>query len=272
MIVGIDIGGTKTLVAVLDADMNIIESTKFATPIDYDEFIEALKTAKQGLNLQNIQAGAIGTRGIVDRVNKTLVQDSVLQWRNAPLASDCETLFDCPFSIENDSKLAGLSEARSINDQSHRKIVYVTVSTGIGSTLVIDGKLDQHTIGSEIGKWAVEKDNNVQLWEDTASGSWIKATYGKLASEIDDEATWREVAYRLSLGFINICAAYTPDLIIVGGGVGEHFEKFGELLKQSINKLAHPMVRQCPIVQASHPEHAVIYGCYHYAFDSISHQ
>lgn len=270
MIVALDIGGTKTLVAIFDASMNVVGSTKFKTPIEYTDFIAEMKSAATSLPLENIEAGAIGTRGIVDRQNGVLVQDSILAWRNVPLVRDCEELFGCSFSIENDSKMAGLSEARAVDDDQYRKIVYVTISTGIGSTFVIDRKLDQNTIDSEVGKWAVEKDGTVQLWENTASGSWIKATYGKLASEIDDKEAWEEISYRLALGFINICAAYTPDLIIVGGGVGEHFEKFDTLLVEQIASLAHPMIKRPKIQKASYPEYAVIYGCFHHANDRLS--
>lgn len=270
MIIAIDIGGTKTLVAVFDASMNIVKSIKFRTPLQYPEFLDELKRAMKELPLENIQAGAIGTRGIVDRISGTLVQDSVLAWRNAPLVQDCEALFGCSFSIENDSKLAGLSEARAVDNSLYRKVVYVTISTGIGSTFVIDGKLDQNTINSEVGKWAVEKDNKVQLWENIASGSWIKATYGTLASEIDDVDTWKEISHRLALGFINISAAYTPDLIVIGGGVGNHFDKFGDILHKTMKDLAHPMISIPPLIEASYPEDAVIYGCYHHANDALS--
>jgi predicted NBD/HSP70 family sugar kinase len=270
MIIAIDIGGTKTLVAVFDSSMNIVQSVKFKTPLQYSEFLDELKRATSELSLSEFKAGAIGARGIIDRTSGTLVQDSVLAWRNAPLVKDCTELFQCDFSIENDSKLAGLSEARAVDSTVYHKVVYVTISTGIGSTFVIDGTLDQHTINSEVGKWAIEKDGKVQLWENIASGSWITETYGTLASEIDDTDTWKEISHRLALGFINISAAYTPDLIIIGGGVGNHFNKFGDILQKTMNDLAHPMISIPPVIEASYPEDAVIYGCYHHANDALS--
>jgi len=272
MIIAIDIGGTKTLVAVFDDSMNIVKSVKFKTPVQYSGFITELKESVKILPLDDMQAGAIGTRGIVDRKAGTLVQDSVLEWKDAPLVRDCEQLFGCSFSIENDSKIAGLSEARSVDNNLYHKVVYVTISTGIGSAFIVGGKLDQDMINSEVGKWVMEKDGKVQMWEEIASGSWIKATYGKLASELDDPEAWNTIAHNLALGFTNICAEYAPDIIIVGGGVGNHFEKFGSLLIEQVASLAHPMIRQCPIVEATHPDNAVIYGCFHSAHDRLATQ
>ena len=270
MIAAIDIGGTKTLVAIFDDSMNIVQSVKFKTPTDYAEFLKELRTARLQLPLEDIRAGAIGTRGIVDRTHGMLVQDSVLPWHNVPLTRDCAEIFGCEFSIENDSKLAGLSEARAHTARNYSKVVYVTVSTGIGSTFVIKGQLDQNTINSEVGKWLVEKNNKLHIWEDVASGSWIKGTYGSLASDIDDLAVWKDISHNLALGFVNIAAAYTPDLIIIGGGVGTNFNKFGDILHQTMIELAHPMVTIPPIIEASYPEDAVIYGCYHSAHDRLT--
>lgn len=270
MIIAIDIGGTKTLVSILNNDMEIIQSIKFATPKNYDEFGQALTGVAKQLPLNDIRAGVIGARGVIDRKNGSLRLDTILGWHNVPLVRDCTKIFGCKFSIENDSKLAGLSEARTISDSTVRTIIYITISTGIGSTFVVNNQLEQATINSEIGKWLVEKDGNWHIWEDIASGQWIKATYGKLASEIDDETTWREIVDHLAPGFINIMAAYAPDLIIVGGGVGEHFDKFGALLSQEIAIRAHPMVKQCPLQKAKYPELAVTYGCYYHALDQLA--
>jgi len=270
MIITVDIGGTKTLVAVFDETMNIVESTKFKTPTDYSEFLAKLTDSASSLSTHNFRFGSIGTRGIIDREKGEMVQDSgVLNWNNAPLVADCETVFGCKFSIENDSKLAGLSEARILNG-TYKKIVYVTISTGIGSAYIADGQLDQNTINSEVGKWAIESDGQVKTWEETASGSWIKEAFGKLASELDDPEAWSEISRRLALGFINICAAYTPDLIIIGGGVGEHLDKFKEELEEKMTTLAHPMIKLCPIKKAQNPEEAVIYGCFYHANDKFN--
>ncbi len=270
MIIAVDIGGTKTLVTALDNDMSILQSAKFATPKNYAEFAHELNKAAKKLPLKDIQAGVIGARGVIDRNQGTLHLDTILGWHDVPLVRDCSNIFGCKFSIENDSKLAGLSEARAVNDPTVRSIVYITISTGIGSTFVVDGQLEQATLNSEIGKWLVEKDGSWHIWEDIASGKWIKATYGKLASEIDDEAVWHEIVDRLTPGFINSMAAYSPDLIIVGGGVGEYFDKFGALLSREVVARAHPMIKQCPIQRAMHPELAVTYGCYYYALDQLA--
>ena len=269
MIIAIDIGGTKTLVALFNNSMEVIKSIKFKTPVEYPDFLAELKRTSLEFPLDDIEIGAIGSRGFIDRTNGLLVFDDKLSWKNTPLVADCQAIFGCSLTIENDSKLAGLSEARAVDMSQYPKVAYVTISTGIGSAVVINGHLDQNMINSEVGKWLVHKDGKLQPWEDTASGSWIRNTYGLLASEIDDPMIWQEIVDNLAPGFVNIAAAYTPDLIVVGGGVGSHFEKFGALLQEKMAQLAHPMVSVPPVIGASYPEDAVIYGCYHSARDQL---
>ena len=264
MILAVDIGGTKTLVAVLNQEKQILTSVKFPTPEDYSEFLNELAKAKDQLSDTDFEAGAIGVRGVIDRQNGLLVADSLLSWRNVPVRDDCESIFGCKILLENDSKLAGLSEARSVPDK--KQVVYITISTGIGSTLVIDGALDLSTIDSEVGKWIFEKDGKYQTWESYASGKAMYDRHGKFASELEiGDPIWEEVAENLALGMVNICASYTPDVIIVGGGVGGHLEKFQTLLQDNMQELAHPIVKVSPLQIAVEPDFAVIYGCYYYA-------
>ena len=273
MIIAIDIGGTKTLLAVFDTSMNIVKSIKFKTPkADYVAFLDEVRNASIELPLEDIQAGAIGTRGVIDKEKGELVLDDKLGWSNIPLVKDFKEIFSCDFSIENDAKMAGLSESRADTARGYSKVLYVTVSTGTNCAFAVDGKLDQNTIGAEVGKWLVEKDGKIQLWEEVISGTWIKEQYGKLASEIDDPDAWKEITNRLALGFINLSAAYTPDLIVVGGGVGHNFDKFGDMLQSRMKEIAHPMVSIPPVIEASYPEDAVIYGCYYNAHDRLTAQ
>jgi glucokinase len=60
-------------------------------------------------------------------------------------------------------------------------------------------------------------------------------------------------------------AALTPDVIVLGGGVGAHYEKFKKPLQEELEEFKNPLVVVPPIVKAKHPEEAVIYGCYELA-------
>ena len=59
-----------------------------------------------------------------------------LPWQDVPIAKDVESIIHCPTMIENDAKLAGLSEAMLVKD--YRRVLYVTIGTGIGTAIIID--------------------------------------------------------------------------------------------------------------------------------------
>lgn len=262
MYITIDLGGTKTLVALVNQNKEVTNQIRFETPKNYSEFKDALVQAKSQFPEQNdFEVGAIGTRGIIDRESGLMVTDNVLPWENAPLVSDCEEVFGCKFLIENDSKLAGLSEAREYTGK-HSKILYITISTGIGSALIVDGKLEESVEDSEIGKWLFEHDGKIKTWQDFASGHWITETYGMRASELNDETAWVQISKNLAIGFVDAVAAYNPELIIVGGGVGTHFDKFGDKLISEMKNIIPEGLDMPEVVKAKYPEEAVIYGCY----------
>ena len=262
MYITIDLGGTKTLVALISKNKEIIKQIKFETPRDYGEFKNALISVKNQFTEEaDFEMGAIGTRGILDRKNGLMETDTVLPWENASLVKDCEEVFGCKFLIENDSKLAGLSEARAIDGQ-YSKILYITISTGIGSALIVDGKLEENIEDSEIGKWVFEHDGKMQSWQDFASGHWITDTYGMRASELEDEEAWLQISKNLAIGFVDAVAAYNPEVIIIGGGVGTHFDKYGTKLISEMKKIMPDGLDMPQVVKAKYPEEAVIYGCY----------
>lgn len=264
MYAAVDIGGTKTLIAVFDESGAILEQVKFPTPKDYGEFKIVLAKTVATLKHHTFKYGAIGVRGNIDRERGLSLYDDILPWGEVALRDDCETIFKCKFVLENDSKAAGYGEARQAGDE-FRKVLYVTISTGIGSAFIIDGEIDHDTENSEIGKTLYEHGGKLQQWEDFASGKAIVAEYGQRASEIDDYETWNEISHNLAIGLINACAVYTPDLIVLGGGVGTYFDKYSQTLNQAIKGMKPEELTVPEIRRAVHPEEAVIYGCYHLA-------
>lgn len=262
MYIAVDLGGTKTLVVLFDQNKEIINQIKFETPKDYSKFKDTLLASRDQLtNQRSFKKGAVGTRGILDREHGVMATDTILPWHNASIVKDCEQVFGCEFIIENDSKLAGLSEARGAG-KDYAKVLYITISTGIGSAFIVNGQLDKNTEDSEIGKWLLNINDTSKTWESFASGKWITETYGMRASDLEDETAWQQISENLAIGFVDAIAAFDPDLIIIGGGVGTHFDKYGDKLKNSIKKILPEGLNMPKIIKAAHPEEAVIYGCY----------
>ena len=261
MYLAIDVGGTKTLLCEVADDGAIKHSIKFKTPRDYQEFLKELEGNVANLSTKDFQKAAIALPGKVDRTHGVGLYFGNLGWENVPVQADLERLLHCPVLIENDANLAGLGEAQFV-DQDKEKVLYITVSTGIGSAFIVNKSLHPSTIDAEIGHQLLEHNGRLERWEHFASGKAIVEKFGKRASEIDDHNTWYKIAHNLAGGFLTATATYTPDIIIVGGGVGTHLDKFKPTLIEILKIYENPLLTVPPIEQAKHPEEAVIYGCY----------
>lgn len=262
MYAGIDVGGTKTLVASLDDNGVITEQFRFKTPQDYQEFLAQLATHADKLATKDFKACGIGVPGIVDARGHGLVFGH-LPWRDVPVQADVERLMRCPVAIANDAKLAGLSEAMLVKDK-HR-VLYVTVSTGIGTGYIVGQRIDPELASNEGGHLLLEHDGTYMRWEDFASGSAIFKRYGKPLSEIDDARSLRVVARNIAIGLIDLIAVLTPDIVVLGGSVGTHYPKYGQYLNEYLQQYDNPMIQLPEIKAAERPEQAVVYGCYDYA-------
>ena len=261
MYVGIDIGGTKTLIAALTDKGVIKESLKFPTPPDYEEFLKELRSNVAKLTTKEFRAGAVAAPGNIDRKHGHFERGGNLKWHDVPLQHDVEHITHCPMLIENDANLAGLSEAMLVKDK-HAKVLYITISTGIGTGYIVDQKIDEGMADSEGGMLMIQRGDKLLKWESFASGKAIYERYGLKASEIDDPKIWGEIVKDWAVGFIDLLAVCEPDIIVLGGGVGHYLPKYHDLLVAELKKYEMPMVPIPPIIQAQRPEEAVVYGCY----------
>lgn len=263
MYLAIDIGGTKTLFAVFDLDGKIIKTFKFATPQDYKEFKNQLK-----LNFQTefkdfeLSRACCAVPGRLSDDKQTVVALGNLPWKNVPIKNDISDALGLDVLIENDAKLAALSEAHLANQ--YKKVLYLTVSTGVGAGVIIDGKIDEDFENIEPGQMMFEHEGKTMRWEEFGSGKAIVKKYGKIAAEIDDPKIWEEICKTMAIGVYDTLASVQPDIVVIGGGVGAHFDKFGDILIKQLHLLANNIVSIPPVIGAKHPEEAVIYGCYEY--------
>jgi glucokinase len=260
MYVGVDIGGSKTLLAVLDDDGVILEQTKLVTSESYDDFLNDISKAVADLGQHDFRAAGVAVPGKLDRREGIGLDFGNLNWHDVAIQADLEKLLGCPVVIENDANLAALSEAMLLKDKD--KVLYVTISTGIGTGVVVKQELDPVFADSEGGQMPLDFDGKLVIWEDFASGRAIVERYGKKAKDIDDAATWQRIAHDWAKGFIELIALVQPDVIVIGGSVGVYFDKYAKYLLKELNTFRNPLVPIPPIQQAARPELAVIYGCY----------
>ncbi len=267
MILGIDIGGTKTLFGLFELDGDLKKTYKFETPLDYSDFVGMLRDElPKFIGKSHINECVAAVPGKLDRAKGIGIAFGNRPWENVPIGADLSNILGIPVNIENDSKLAGLSEALLI--PKYIKVLYLTVSTGIGSAYVVNGKLDKNTLDAEVGHMMLEHEGRLQTWESFASGKAIFNKFNKRASDITDPSEWYIVARNVAIGLINVIATTTPDAIVIGGGVGSHLDKFKDRLENELELYKTNVVDIPPIFQAQKPEEAVIYGCYALAHQS----
>jgi len=269
MLVAVDTGGTKTLITAFSSTGKIEKSLRFPTPPHQSEYVKTVReTLQYEFDNTEVEAIVIALPGIV--------KDGVAIWCNNLKWKDFEAqkafsdvLGNTPVLIENDANLAGLSEARSLNPIP-TSVLYVTVSTGIGTGVITNGQIDPGLRYSEGGRSLVEFDGMVREWESFASGKAIYATYGKYARDIHSKRTWQQIADRISRGFLAIIPFIQPDVVVLGGSIGKYFERYGAQLEGILKEKLPPHIA-CPLfVEAKHPEEAVVYGCYYYAVDFLA--
>lgn len=268
MLVTVDTGATKTLIWVFDENGRPIWKKRFLTPKDQIHYVETL--AGELIELHQIypviDAVTIALPGLVK--DNVLVWGGNLSWKNLDLAGLLsKSLPETPILVENDANLGGLGETRLLKKTPNVSL-YVTVSTGIGTGVTINGAIS--SLHSESGHLLLEFDGVVREWEDFASGAAIYKAYGKYARDITSTRTWYNIAQRISRGFLVLIPVLQPDVIIIGGSIGTHLPKYLDNLTGILREKLPERIAVPEIIQAKHPEEAVIYGCYYYAIDTLA--
>lgn len=269
MLVAVDTGGTKTLITSFAKNGKPGESFRYPTPKNENEYIAMLSEhIHEHFGDKIIDAIVIGVPGIV-RNNSIYWGGSSLNWNNFDIASKLKVAFSCPVWVENDANLAGLAEVRVLR-KTPASCLYVTISTGIGTGIILDGNISPGLAASEGGHSLVEYDGRVITWESFASGKSIYRTYGKYARDITSRTVWNQIADKISRGFLALIPVIQPNVIVIGGSIGTYFDKYEVTLKKILKEQLPPHIELPEIRQAAHPEEAVVYGCYYYAKDRLS--
>ncbi len=269
MLVTVDTGGTKTLVASFSEEGVLGTQIRFATPPNSVDYVTQLrKLLVETYGNERVEAVVVALPGIIK--DGVAVWCNNLKWKNFDAQEALAgVLGDTPILIENDANLAGLAEARVLHPIPH-SVLYVTVSTGIGTGVITDGHIDPGLRHSEGGRALVEFQGKVREWESFASGQAIFKTYKKYARDITKKRTWNEIADRISRGFLAVIPIIQPDTIVIGGSIGTYFEKYGPQLQAILYEKLPAHIPSPTLIQAAHPEEAVIYGCYYYALDTLA--
>jgi len=229
--IGLDIGGTKFMVAAANEAGDVLARAMEPTPEDLEEGLQLLDSMilqvagpKKLLGMGAAIGGPLDWQtGVVSPLHQP-------QWREVPLKTRMESRYHCPFWVDVDTNIAALGEYYLGRVQNNR-LLYMTISTGIGGGFLMDGKIYRgfNGVHPEVGHHSIAYHcmNPEGLWcecgapdclEALVSGNGIRRIYGKPAEALNAEE-WSEVAYNLGQGLRNIAAFYAPGVIVLGGGV-----------------------------------------------------
>lgn len=261
MYLGIDIGGTKTLLATLDTNGVITEKLRIPTEQSYQRFLEVLAENVAKLSTHTFIACGVGVPGRLNRTKGMGIAMGNLPWTNVPIRNDIQKIVNCPVVIENDAKLAGLSEAMLLK-HTYDRVLFVTISTGIGIGFIVGQQIDKDLADSEGGQVLIEQGGRTHFWEDVASGEAIVRRYGKKARDIHDASTWKHIAHDIAIGLSDLISVIQPEVIVIGGSVGTYFERFEKPLLETLHRYELPITPVPPVLPAVRPDDAVLYGCY----------
>ena len=264
MIIAIDTGGTKTLLAGFSKEGKLLKSFEFQTPKSQQKYLEIIEKVIKKEFSKQLKASEI------QAISCVILWAKNLRWQNFNVKAELSKIFpNIKILVENDANLAGLFESKKFKNKA-QNILYITLSTGVGSGIITDGKINQGLKNSEIGRIPIEFDGRVREWEEFASARAIFNVYGKYASEISKPRQWQNIADRISRGFLVIIPIIQPELIVIGGSLGENFKKFYLFLEQIVRENL-PEGISCPkIIQAQKPREAVIYGCFESAKEALN--
>ena len=279
---GIDLGGTNIAAAVVDENYNIVGRGKVKTALPRpaedicDAMAEAAKTAAAdaGVRLEDIASMGIGTPGSVDPSNGIVTFANNLGFINTPLCQMMKDRLGVDFYLENDANAAAYGEFLAGAGRGTKNFVAVTLGTGVGGGIIIDGKLfsGSRYAGGELGHAVINVGGEQcscgrkGCWEAYASATaLIRQTKAKMeenkdsimwslvdndiqkvngltpwdASRRGDKAATQVVetyCRYVAEGVLDMMNIFEPEFICIGGGVAGEKENLSRPVNEFVNK------------------------------------
>ncbi len=275
---GIDLGGTFIKGGIVDDSGKIVLRDKVPTESEkgadgvVENIVSLCKSLmnKANLTVQDLVGVGIGVPGMIDSEKGEVIYSNNLNWKDFSIADKVSEKIGLPVKIANDANVAALGETKFGCGKQYNNSVMITLGTGVGSGIVIDGKLFEgnRSAGAEIGhtvivaegepctcgrrgcfeayasasalirdtKRIMEKNPQSKLWE-VAS---VDAVTGKTAFDYydKDECAKSVVDHyidMLGVGIVNVANALRPEIIILGGGVCSEGERLINPLQKKLD-------------------------------------
>jgi glucokinase len=287
----VDLGGTVLRVALVGEDGMFLARCAEPTlarggpKVVIGQIIRLLRQMESRADGCTILGAGVGAPGPLDPERGVVLRAPTLDgWSDVPLASILGACLGRPVRLENDANLAAWGEWMFGAGRGTRDMVFVTVSTGIGGGVILDGRImhGRGGMAAEIGHMAISECDipcpcgSAGCWEALASGTAL-ARFANAAAQhaamtslprdgsisasdvvgaavagdplarrlIDQEARW------LGVGFANLLHLFSPERIIVGGGVSAGLETMRPTIEQVVRRRVMSVYRDVPILRVS---------------------
>lgn len=275
---GIDLGGTFIKCGIVTEDGKILVKDKIPTgkERDYREIAADMAALVQRLAAEagvGLEAVGIGSPGTIDSKNGVIVYSNNIAWKNVPLCGEVSVRLGLPAYITNDANAAALGEHFCGAGSKYSSLILVTLGTGVGGGIIIDGKLFEgnKSAGAEIGhsvirfggekctcgrrgcfeayasatalirqtKRAMEKDPQSKMWAIAGSLDNVDgktAFDGLRAGDRAAKKVVKDYIRCLAEGICNLLNEFRPEAILLGGGVCAEGDTLLLPLKKEVDK------------------------------------
>lgn len=295
-VIGVDLGGTKINTGIVDEKGRVHRSIKVPTLANEGPYpvIERIKKSiydvlkEQNMDIKDIGGIGIISPGPIDSDRGLVINPSNLPgWDHIPIVNILNEEFHLPVMLDNDANAAALAEYLFGSGKGLKNFVYITVSTGIGGGVILDGKLYRgaNSNAGEVGHMTIDfkgpKCNcgNIGCFEVYASGTGL-ARFAKRAVQEGKDTLIKELAgekdinaqhvfeaailkdpvalelvdneaFYLGVGISNILTFANPERIAIGGGISKQWDMFYNRMMDTISeRTLKPMLDVCQIVKS----------------------
>ena len=289
-VIGIDLGGTKIAAAVFGRDHERLGRVQSIPTMARQPAALTLMNLKRVVGQARRAAGlegaplavGMGSPGPLDAPNGRLLEiDTLPNLSNFNMAGFVESELGAPLYLENDANCFALAEARAGAGRAHSVVVGLTLGTGFGCGIVVDGQIQTgaHGNAGEVAHCRVAGGT----FDEMLSGSGVQRFYkqiagkeapppkelGKMAEEGDRDAiaTWQAYGAAVGEGIGMICAVVDPSVCVLGGSVARRFSLFQASLERAMRPwLCSPSAEEVKVVRAQLDNTAGVRGAAEYAF------
>ena len=241
-VLGIDVGGTKVEIASV-VDGRAMQPQQIPTPLeDSESLIDGIESLARQVIGRDGQPEAIGV-GVpsqIDFATGTVVASVNIPLEGVSLREELEHRFGVPVFVDNDANVAALAEAEWVEGGPAHHLVMLTLGTGVGGGVIIDGRVFRGAtgLGAELGHMVIQADGlkcpgrtcpNYGCLEAYCSGSALERAAGMPGQEVEKRARAGDAEAQkhlddlgrwLGVGISNFVNIFEPQHIVIGGGLG----------------------------------------------------